>query len=284
LKPLIQKLPLASDTSFVAKTFRTPHFEVPWHQHIEYELILLTKGHGMCFIGNYVGPFEAGDVFFIGSNVPHTFQKQEKGLRASAVVVQFKGDFWGADFLKLPENKALCDLFALSMRGLKPEGETKTTLAGLLQNLEGATGFRRILILCTCLQTMMDEKKKRLLSTEEMNLQNEKYKQRLDAVFQFTIANFQQPVTLSQVAKLANMSVTAFCAYFKKSTRKSYVEFLNEIRIGYACRLLQDTDKAVIDICYESGFNTSVNFNKQFSKLMKMPPREFRANFLSSIQ
>jgi len=283
MKPFIQKLPLAADTSFVAKTFRTPHFEVPWHQHIEYELILFTEGMGMSFIGNYVGEFKEGDIFFIGSNVPHTFQKQEKELLTSAVVVQFRDDFWGAGFLNIPENNALTELLRLSMKGLKIAGDSKLPLAALIRQLEDARGFSRIATLCSCLELILQEKYRPTLSTRLMNDVDSKHKQRLDNTFQYTIDHFQQSISLQQIAGIANMSITAFCSYFKKSTKKSYIEFLNEIRIGYACTLLQDTDKPIIDICYESGFNTTVNFNKQFLKVKNATPSQYRNKFCKHV-
>lgn len=279
MSPMIQKLPLSVSTSFVAKSFRTPDFEVPWHQHIEYELILFTEGNGMTFIGNYVGDFKEGDIYFIGSNVPHNFKKQERDQVTSAIVVQFTSDFWGADFLKIPENSNINELFALSMNGIKLEGESNNTLGQLIKKLEKAEGFSRISTLFNCLQVIIDEKCKIILSTRQMNLLNKKYKERLDKIFQYTIINFQQPISLPQIARIANMSITAFCGYFKKSTKKTYMDFLNEIRIGYACALLQDTDKSISDICYESGFNTPVNFNKQFLKIKKTTPSRFRNKF-----
>jgi AraC-like DNA-binding protein len=279
MKPLIQKLPLNSDTSFVARTYRTPNFEVPWHQHIEYELILFTEGRGMCFIGNYVGEFAEGDVFFLGSNLPHTFQKQVKDQVASAVVVQFTDDFWGTDFLRIPESLALKNLFALSMNGIKIEGSSKARLGSLIRELENAEGFSRISTLCSCMELIIREEVKTILSTRQMSFLNKKYQQRLDKIFHYTITHFQEPIALAQIAAIANMSETAFCSYFKKSSKKSYVEFLNEIRVGYACKLLQDTDKPIIDICFESGFNTPVNFNKQFFKIKKTTPSQFRNQF-----
>ena len=86
MRLLVEKLPLSENTSFVARTHRTPHFEVPWHQHVEFELILFTEGAGMSFVGNYVGEFEVGDIYFLGANLPHTFQKTGN-LVTSAVVV-----------------------------------------------------------------------------------------------------------------------------------------------------------------------------------------------------
>ncbi|MBS1567267.1 MAG: AraC family ligand binding domain-containing protein, partial [Bacteroidetes bacterium] len=122
MRPIIEKLPLSGDTSFVARTFRTPEFEVPWHQHIEYELILFTEGEGASFVGNYVGGFGVGDVFFLGANLPHTFQKA-RDLVTSAVVVQFREDFWGPAFMQLPECRELRQLFSASMQGLRITGK-----------------------------------------------------------------------------------------------------------------------------------------------------------------
>lgn len=283
MKPFIQKLPLDSSTSFIAKTFRTPHYEVPWHQHREYELILFTEATGMSFIGNYVGEFKTGDIFFIGSNVPHAFPKRAENSVASAVVVQFTDDFWGKDFLKIPENKELNELFALSAKGIKIEGKIKMLLGTLIEKLEHARGFSRISTLINCLQMIVADENKITLSTQEMNYLNIKNKERLDKIFQYTIEKYHQPISLSEIAQIANMSITAFCSYFRKSTKKSYVEFLNEIRIGYACKLLQDTDKPIREICYESGFNTPVNFNKQFIHIKKMTPREYRNQFVINI-
>ncbi len=151
MRPIIEKLPLSEDTSFVARTHRTPHFEVAWHQHIEYELILFTEGAGLSFIGNYVGEFEVGDIFFLGSNLPHTFQKSDEDLITSAVVVHFKDNFWGSDFLQLPESKGIKKLLETSKHGLKITGESKALLNPLIKALETEKGFWRIVKLCECL-------------------------------------------------------------------------------------------------------------------------------------
>ena len=103
MKPYLEKLPMASDSSFVARTYRTPHFEVPWHQHPEIELILFLEGEGNAFVGNHVGNFNAGDIYLIGTNLPHTFQKAEADMVTSAVVVQFLHNCWGDQLLQMPE-------------------------------------------------------------------------------------------------------------------------------------------------------------------------------------
>jgi AraC-like DNA-binding protein len=283
MKPLIQKLPLNENISFVAKTFRTPHFEVGWHQHIEYELILFTEGSGMSFIGNHVGEFDTGDIYFLGSNLPHTFQKRNPDLITSAVVVQFRDDFWGQQLLHIPESRSVKKLLETSMNGLKIQGNSKQQLAPMVKELETASGFQRVLLLGACLDIMAENKEYIKVSTQEARELNHKDKEIIDKVFQFTIDSFRDPVSLPQVASIACMSVPAFCKYFKRSTKKTYIDFLNEVRIGYACNLLQETKKPVLDICFESGYNTMANFHKQFLKIKKCTPLQYRKYFGADI-
>lgn len=278
MKTLVEKLPLAGNLSFITKTFRTPQFEVPWHQHIEYELILISEGEGVSFIGNYAGEFHAGDVFFIGKNVPHTFQKRGEVV-TSAVVIQFREDFWGKDFLELPETKELRELFATSAQGLQIYGESKVLLGKLMKELESFQGFKRILGLCECLHLIAQRKEFLPLSTEEVKLSNPKDKKRIEAVFGYTMESFRQPISLADVAGIVGMSIPAFCSFFKKSTKKTYIDFLNEVRVGHACKLLIETDLNVINICYESGYNTLANFNKQFLKVKELTPSKYRKVF-----
>jgi len=279
MKPLVEKLPLSQNTSFVARTYRTPHFEVPWHQHIEHELILFTEGEGTAFIGNYIGEFKTDDVFFLGSNLPHTFQKAHKDLITAAVVVQFTGDFWGDGFMQLPESKNIAKLFSIAMQGLKIQGNTRQQLKSLITGLEQLQGFSRIIRLCECLNLIATTHEFDAVSTQEVKTFQAKNKDRIDRIFQFTIDNFQETISLNDVAATAGMSVPAFCSYFKKCTKKTYIDFLNEIRIGHACKLLIDTQKTVLDISFESGFNTLANFNKQFLKVKQQTPSGFRKKF-----
>jgi AraC-like DNA-binding protein len=278
MKLFVEKLPLATDDSFIARTHTTPLFEVPWHQHVEYELILITQGSGLSFIGNYVGDFEPGDIFFLGSNLPHTFQKN-RDVKTSAVIVQFRDDFWGKDFLTLPESRSIQRLLKHSSSGFKVTGKHCENLASSIEMLEKTKGFRRIITLCECLDILSRSKSLQALSTQEIKPQNEKNRERIDVIFKYTMDSFRESIQLSAVAKLANMSVPAFCNYFKKTTRKKYIDFVNEIRIGYSSQLLIETEESIIDVCYESGFNTVANFNKQFLRLKGMTPSKFRKAF-----
>lgn len=279
MKPLIQKLPVTEMTSFVARTYRTPNFEVPWHQHPEYELILISEGKGEYFIGNQVGKFEAGDIFFLGANLPHTFQKHEN-IITSAVVIQFLEDFWGKAFLSLPECNKVNQLFKKSMSGLKVNDPLKFLLKPLIQELELQKGFNRIITLCECINLLAENGDYIYLSSASIITANSEEQEKINAIFNFTLKSFKENISLSKVAEMANMSIPAFCNYFKRATKKTYNSFLCEIRIDYACNRLIHSDLPIINICFESGFNTLANFNKQFQKLKGMTPSKYRNRYL----
>ncbi len=282
MKTLIEKLPLSENASFVAKTFKTPEFEVPWHQHIEYELIFFLEGEGLTFVGNYAGEFQPGDVFFIGKNVPHTFQKRNSEMVTSAVVVQFRDDFLGNEFLLIPEVREIKDLFKESMQGLQMTGRAKVLAGPLIKSLENEYSILRIVKLLECLHLMQSSKEYIPLSTQDVEISNPKDMERIDKVFRYTVDQFASKITLEDVAAIAGLSVPAFCNYFKKSTKKTYIDFLNEVRVGYACKLLIETDLSIVNICYESGYNTLANFNKQFLKIKNATPSKYRKVFVSS--
>ncbi|HVG13406.1 MAG TPA: AraC family transcriptional regulator [Chitinophagaceae bacterium] len=276
MKPIIEKLPLPGDHSFVARLHRTPHFEVPWHQHIEYELILFTEGSGLSFIGNYVGEFRPGDVFFLGSNLPHTFQKSNPEQVTSAIVIHFKEEFWGKEFLQLPESKSILKLLGTSLNGIKVLGKTKDRLEQTIKSLEKEKGFWRIIRLCECLAALAGTKEYQTVSTQEIVAMNKRDSERIERIFHYTMENFKETIQLSAIASVAGISVPAFCSYFKKRTKKTYIDFINEMRIGFACKQLLTTNTSILDICYDSGFNTVANFNRQFLKIKGTTPNQYR--------
>jgi AraC-like DNA-binding protein len=283
MKPIVEKLTPGENNSFVARSYSTPRFEVPWHQHIEYELILFTEGHGTGFIGNYIGNFNTGDIFFLGSNLPHCFQKADKQMITSAVVVQFREDFWGESFLQLPEAKKIRNLLDISSRGLRIKNSLLSILAPRVKKLEHVSGFERIILICECLNQIAETKQFETVSTQDVKELNTRNRERLGKIFSYTIENFDEAVTLEDIAGYVSMSVPAFCNYFKKSTKKTYIDFLNEVRIGHACKQLIETGKQVEAICYESGFNTIANFNKQFYKVKNCTPSGYRRNFAATV-
>lgn len=276
MKTLIQKLPLDENASFVARSYPTPTFETPWHQHEEYELALIVEGQGTMFVGDFIGQFTAGDVFFLGKNLPHWFRKDESLAQACSMVVHFREDFWGDAFWQLPEMKNIKSLAEKSQQGVWLKGKLREQMAQKLLQLEHTEGFKRLSALLATLDEMSVSTDFELLTQAEnirFSLQDQAM---INAVFEFSMAHFQRKIRLDEVAILTHKSVSAFCHYFKKSTKKSYIDFLTEIRIAHACKLLANSSLSITEICYESGFQNWANFSKHFKTLMKQSPKDYR--------
>lgn len=278
MKPLVQKLPLEELQSFLAKTYRTPLFEVGWHQHAEIELILFTEGSGMSFIGNHVGEFNTGDCYLLGKDLPHTFQKTGDQV-TSAVVIQFRDNIWGDAFLKMPECREIRQLLHIAGQGLKIGGTTTRLLDPKIRKMEMARGFERLTLLLECLRILAYSGDYEAVASGRLQSQNYDDQDCIDRIFQFTIDHFREPLPLSRMASVACLSIPSFCQYFKRRTQKTFVDFLNEVRIGYACSQLIETELPVIEICYDSGYNTMAHFHRQFLKLKGLTPLQYRKTF-----
>ena len=280
MKPLIQKLPLDEGASFVARTYETPNFEVPWHQHEELELILLNSSSGITLVGNHIGEYEEGDVYFFGKNLPHGFRKQEEEMIGNAMVVQFREEIFGEMFLDLPELAFIKKAIRKSRQGMKLQQDLKQKIAESLVRMESQRGFQRIRTLLDCLHLISRSNQYYMLTDLYFQPFSQKDQDKIGIVFEYSMQHFREGITIEQMAALINLSVSSFCKYFKKTTKKTYIEFLNEIKIGHACKLLKESDKTISEICYDSGYRTWANFSKHFKKISGMPPSEYRRTYV----
>ncbi len=276
MKPLIQKLPLSENCSFVCRTYRTPYFETPWHQHIEHELLLITEGHGHAIVGDYLGEYGPGDVFFLGANLPHWFRKADAALTGSAVVVHFEPEFLGSDLLRLPEMRKVVALFHASNGGLQLRGTLRSRVGAWLKKMEASPGVTSLWLLLRCLDEMDRSAEFGRLTTSATRHEPLRDRDPIARVFEFTFAEFHREITLAEVAELVNMSLSSFTRRFRQSTKKSYGDFLKEVRIGRACRLLAETNQSVLEIGFECGYNSAANFSRQFQELKGRSPLKYR--------
>jgi AraC-like DNA-binding protein len=279
MKPLIQKLPLAENSSFVARTYQTPYFETPWHQHVAYELLLTNGSTGQAFIGDFIGEYRPGEVYLLGSNLPHWFRKKEADMVGCAVVVHFMEDFWGSAFLNLPEMQAVRKLLQTSARGIRLKGVLNERVAAYLRDIEKEPGLSQLRLLFACLDEMSQSGEYDLLTTSLQPYATQADHTKINQVFEYTLIHYQRKITVAEVADLVSLSESAFCHYFKRATQKRYIDFVNEIRVGHACQLLAETQRSVLEICFESGFHNWANFSKQFKSLKRMAPSQYRKRF-----
>jgi AraC-like DNA-binding protein len=267
-----------------------PYFFPTWHFHPEYEIMLVQEGSGIRFAGDSIERFQPGDLVFYGSNIPHLYRSDEEyysqdiQLLSKATVVYFKENFPGDQFWKLPEMGPIKKLLLLGRQGIKFTGETRSLLEKHILQLAGRRdGIDRMIDLFGILKIMATSKEYRLLSGHAFmeNIQVSD-SERINAVYQYILDNYTSDPTLEDVAKIACMSTTAFCRYFKTHTNKTYVQFLNEVKIGNATKMLIDNKLTISQICFESGFNNFNHFNNLFKRITGFTPAQYQQQYIES--
>jgi AraC-like DNA-binding protein len=192
---------------------------------------------------------------------------------------------WGGHFFDLKEFVHVKDLLEHARRGIKFLGNTRMSVAKKLHDMrESVSTTGRILTLLDVLDELAHSEEKLFLNTADYkSAAHEKSSQRINKVYLYTIEHFREPISLADVASLTNHSIASFCRYFKARTRKSYFQYLAEIRIAYPCELLMEASWDVNEVCYKSGFNNLSNFHKQFRKVMKLTPSQYRRQGLEKV-
>ena len=282
MKTLIQKIHLDGNQSFACRTYKTPQFETNWHKHDEYELILITEGHGTALIGDYVGDYKPGDIYFLGSGLPHWFRKSHQNMAGGAIVLHFLKDFWGDHFLQLPEMKTVLRLLDSDNNGIQLQKNLQKNIAEVMPQIQQANGLDRIYLLLKSLQQMSESKQYIVITKAFDSSANNKENSAIEKIFTYSFKHFLEPVTLAEVAAVADMTIPTFCRFFKRNVKKSYFDFLKELRIGHACKLLRETNDPILDICYISGYNSWAHFSKQFKQVKKLAPGTYRRQFKNS--
>ena len=256
----------------------------PWHYHPEFELLYCIRGRGTNFIGNTIRSIEEGELLLIGENLPHTRQRDWEYYThypkecPESIVIQFRKDFLGEGFFDVKEFSHIRELLKRASRGLKFFGRTRDVAGLRLEGLRKLKGASSILELLALLDVLAGSEEFIYLNLEHYVVRaHEKGSQKINKVHLYTIEHFREPVKLKDIAALTNHSPAAFCRYFKSRTRKSYFQYLTEVRIAYACERLMEGNMDVTRVCYDSGFNNLSNFHKQFKKVMGQTPSEYRA-------
>jgi AraC-like DNA-binding protein len=283
MKILPFKIPKTSQESFRLQEDSVPHFYDYLHQHPETQLTLILSSEGKVIAGDYIGTFKPGDVFLIGPNLPHVFRNDAKyydesnETKAHSVSVFFEWQSFGEKFLSMPELKGLQEFNKLCERGLYIKDPIRNRIAQLVKRLFRTNDMDRLIVLLKILNILSSVKDYTPLASSGIyNDFDEIDGKKLADVYRFTMSGYHRKIQLDEVAAVANMTTNSFCRYFKKRTRKSYIDFLTEIRIGQARKLLQEKDLSISQICFEVGFNNLSNFNRKFRELCAITPTEFK--------
>nr|WKN35393.1 AraC family transcriptional regulator [Tunicatimonas sp. TK19036] len=287
MKILPFKIPQSGDGAILLQTDNQPYFYDALHQHPEIQISCILQSSGTLFLGDYIDNFTPGDVFVIGSNIPHVFKNdpiyyaENSEVNAYMLTVFLSPTALGKEFLKLPESAGLAEFIRMSKQGIKVHGTAREILVEMLTEIQSQDGLDRMITFLNIIRIIINAEESQTLSSHMIDFDvNEREGHRLNAVIRFTLNEYHRPITLEEVAEITNLSAPAFCRFFKKRTRKSYVSFLNELRIGKACKLLLDKDLSISEICYNAGFKNISHFNRKFRAILGVTPSEYRKSHL----
>ena len=293
MKAQFQKILINQEYSFIAKEQNLPRFDSEFHFHPEFELKYVTHSKGIRFVGDSVENFQDGDLVLLGPNIPHCWNNDpiycENGeARASGFLVMFSENFLGNDFFMLPEMSPVRELLHKAKGGICFPNLSGKDISDKFKNLVNSEGPLKIVAILDILFDLSKAEIYPLLTeayVSELPLLNysDHSVERLKKVHEYVIKNFRNKIQIQDVAAIANMTTYAFCKYFKKSTIRTFMTFLGELRVCHAKKLLiQKEEQAISDICYASGFDNLSNFNRKFKEITHMTPKEFRSHYIKN--
>jgi len=270
------KIPKPENETLVVQEDHVPRLYDKLHQHQEIQISLIKKGEGSVIIGDHVGEFRERDIFIIGENLPHVFHNDPLDGEVHMISLFFMKSSYGDHFFALPEFKSLDPLFQASALGIQLD-RPSDYLRELIEKMILNSKLDRFISFLEILKAISKERFSTLSSDIHKKSYGEEEGKRMRDIFEFSLNNYDQNISLHQVADIANMTPNAFCRYFKQRTNKTYINFLLDIRIGHACKLLtKKTDLSIAEISYKSGFNNLTNFNRKFKSIKGITPSEFR--------
>ncbi|MDW7692166.1 AraC family transcriptional regulator [Flammeovirgaceae bacterium SG7u.111] len=282
------KLILKNSDSAVNKKLDITKKEIPcldssWHYHSEYELLYISKSKGVRFVGDSVSHFFPGDLVLVGPYVPHlwrndaSYYEEEDTNKVKTIILKFTKDFIGEGTFNNPAFLGINQMLEESKFGLSFGDSMSKALHKELINMIDLSPAEQLVKMLDVLCRLSVTQDKQVLSSTDMRQYTTKHSHRFDAVLKYMSDNYSNHITLDDVADVACMTTNSFCRFFKKMTNKSFTQFLNELRVRNASRLLVQDDLPVSEICYRVGYNSITNFNKQFKQITGSTPQGYRS-------
>ncbi|WP_129715201.1 AraC family transcriptional regulator [Pedobacter sp. SYP-B3415] len=289
MKPHFHKVPVTLQSSFSIRHDIKADFGHVWHYHPELELHYTVKGEGVRFVGDNISNFGPGEMVLLGENLPHIWRCKDAYFQdhpdeqIEAKIIHFLPDCLGKYLLSLPEAYLLPKLYEKARSGMLIFGNARQELASLMDRALAAVNLERVVVLLNILQILSetDEYSTIVTGKHTFSPSNDSDNARINRIYNYTLSNYKKDISLDEVASLSNLSVTSFCRYFKAMTRKTYYDFLIEIRVSHSCRLLIENKLPTEMVCFECGFNNVSNFYRHFKKVTGMTPLEYKRKYLN---
>jgi AraC-like DNA-binding protein len=288
LRTALHKSAIPISQIFVVRHLNEKHFDPVWHAHSEYQLFVVLEGTGTRFIGDSIKSFQPDELILTGPHLPHVWRSDEayfdrkNDLRSSGIVIYLNDNFLGEHILDKEEMILVKKVFTKSLRGLEFFGTKKSQVTKLMKELVHVKGIASVIHLLHILEILAGAKEYQYISSRAyVDPVDQHETDRLNKVYEYAFQNFRKKVLLEDLADLLHMTPTSFSRYFTKKNNKPFSRFISEIRIKHACKMLTETDESIAQVCYDCGFNTLSNFNKQFKEIMFKKPSQYKKEFMS---
>ncbi len=286
-KPTLEKIEPSFGSSILAK--RHTDFQENqnpfWHFHPEMELVYVNKGQGKRHIGNHLSYFNNSQLLFIGAYLPHNGFTDRLTTTGSETLIQFKNEFLGKHFFDIPEMLKIKALFERSKKGILFGQETKRKLGKKIEKIPEKKGFKQVLYLLQILHELAKSKDYIILNADGYAFETAPQDSgKLDSIYKHINENFKQQIPLEEIAGIANMTIPAFCRYFKKVTGKTFTKLVNEYRVVHATKLLSESQMSITDIAFECGFNNFSHFNKLFKEITGKSASKYRSEMTKMLE
>lgn len=286
-KPILEKI----DPDFGSSVLVKKHTEflktnkASWHFHPELELVYVNKGQGKRHIGNHLSYFNNSQLLLIGPNLAHNGFTDRLTMNGSETLIQFKEDFLGENFFKIPEMKGVQELFDRSKKGILFGVKTKQKIGSKIEKIAEKEGFKKIIVFLEILHMLAKSEDYTILNADGYAFETElQDSTKLDTIYKHINENFKEHISLDEIASVATMTVPAFCRYFKKVTGKTFTKLVNEYRVVHATKLLSESKMSITDIAFECGFNNFSHFNKLFKEITGKNASAYRKEMKGLIQ
>lgn len=287
IKPTLEKItPNFGSSLLVKKHVEFLKTNTPfWHFHPEIELVYVNKGKGKRHIGNHISYFNNSQLVLIGSNLPHVGYLDRLTTNGSETLIQFKPEFLGSDFFKIPEMIAIEAMFERAKKGIRFNIEIKQRIGAKIEKLVELDGVNRITSFLEILNDLATTDDYTLLNANGFAFETiPQDSDKIEIVYKHINENFKEHISLDQISELVSMTVPAFCRYFKKSTGKTFTKLVNEYRIVHATKLLAESNMSIADVSFECGFNNFSHFNKLFKNFAGKSASKYRSEMKNLIQ
>jgi AraC-like DNA-binding protein len=256
-----------------------------WHYHNNYEISFITEGSGKRIVADSIEEFQPGDLVFLGRNLPHVWIAEKEKFAPSnrtleKVFLQFTDDVLCPHILALPEFIHISKALALSEQGIQIVGQTLNEVSELMLQMPYMKGFERMMQFYKMMHIIgKSDSHLPLASKEYLKMRFTTKNKRIAIIHDYLMSNYKGEIDLKGLADMVNMAEGSLCRFFKQKVGLTIFEYLNKIKVEFACKLLMSPDLSILDVCLDSGFNNLSHFNKQFRKTTGRPPKDYRKQF-----